>query len=222
MLRIDKANGDELNIEIKEIFRYLGYGKNEPEKSVCDLVYECVKEVREKLDLKACYDKFEIIQNADKSISFGTINTKSKNLIKNLKNCDEVIVFVATIGIEVDRLIQKNSIINPAKSVILQAVGATVIEAWCDLLSERLKKTYKKFQRPRFSPGYGDFPLNEQTKIFEILDCNRKIGVGLTESLLMIPTKSVSAVIGLSDNNLNCVSSGCDVCKNLQCEFRRN
>lgn len=222
MLRIETANGEELNIEIKEVFRYLGYAKFEPDKSVCDLAWECVKEVRGKLNLKACYDKFKITQNSDNSISFGTINTNSKNLIKNLKNCDEVIVFVATIGVDVDRLIQKYSIINPAKSVVLQAVGAVVIEAWCDLLSERLKEVYKKFQRPRFSPGYGDFPLTAQINIFEILDCHRKIGVGLTEGLLMIPTKSVSAVIGLSERNTNCVSSGCDECNNVQCEFRRN
>lgn len=222
MLKIETANSEELNIDIKEVFRYLGFGKENPPKNIFDMTLESIEEVREKLNLKACHEKFKIIQNQDKSISFGTITTKSKNLIKNLRNCDEVVVFVATIGIDTDRLIQKYSIINPAKSVVLQAVGATVIEAWCDLLSERLKKTYKKFQRPRFSPGYGDFALENQIKIFEILDCNRKIGVGLTQSLLMIPTKSVSAVIGLSDNNLNCVSSGCDVCKNLQCEFRRN
>lgn len=222
MLRIETAKGEDLNIDIKEVFRYLGYGKEEPPKNILDLTTECIKEIREKLILKACYDKFKITHNTDNSVSFATIKTNSKNLTKNLKGCDEVVVFVATIGVEVDRLIQKYSIINPAKSVILQAVGAVFIETWCDLLCERLKVIYNKYQRPRFSPGYGDFPLQEQTKIFEILDCHRKIGVGLTEGLLMIPTKSVSAVIGLSDNDLKCVSSGCEVCKNLQCEFRRN
>lgn len=222
MIRIETADKEEIKIDTSEVFRYLGYGKNEPDESIYNLTAECIEEVREKLSPKACYDKFDIVRCDDNSIGFATIKTNSKALIKNLKDCDEVIIFVATIGADIDRLIQKYSIINPSKAVVLQSIGAVFVEAWCDIICQRIRNMYNKYQRPRFSPGYGDFELTKQSEIFELLDCHRKIGVILAESLLMIPTKSVSAVIGLSDKNLKCEMSGCEICKNLQCEYRRN
>ena len=78
------------------------------------------------------------------------------------------------------------------------------------------------FLRPRFSPGYGDFSLEHQREFFRILEVQKKIGVTLTESLLMMPSKSVTAVIGLSEENTHCMLQGCEACGKRDCSFRRN
>ena len=124
-----------------------------------------------------------------------TIN--SHDLSKNLKGCENIIVFAATIGIEVDRLISKYGKISPAKSLCIQAIGAERIESLCNTFNNDIKSQLAEknlFTRPRFSPGYGDLPLTVQKDFFRVLDCTRKIGLSLNDSLLMSPSKSVRCV----------------------------
>ena len=82
----------------------------------------------------------------------------------------------------------------------MQAIGAERIEALCDSLCEELKsslKTEGKTSKPRFSPGYGDLPLSFQKDVFRVLEPEKRIGLTLNASLLMSPTKSVTAIIGI-------------------------
>jgi cobalamin-dependent methionine synthase I len=56
--------------------------------------------------------------------------------------------------------------------------------------------------RPRFSPGYGDLPLELQTNLFKVLDCQHFIGLTLNDSMLMSPSKSVTAIVGLREREM--------------------
>ena len=100
-----------------------------------------------------------------------------------------------------------------------------LIEAFCNFLCEKLETEFKNkgfFLRPRFSPGYGDFEISYQRKIFDFLNCSKHIGVSLTESLIMTPSKSVSGVIGISVNDEKCEKQGCEECdKRNTCEYSR-
>ena len=98
-----------------------------------------------------------------------------------------------------------------------QAVAATIIEGYCDEVQERVETDLH--QRPRFSPGYGDWDLAEQRKIFAILECEKKLGLTLTDGLMMAPSKSVTAVIGLSEEE-SCVWKKCQQCNNINCPYR--
>lgn len=224
MIRIEYCTSDKINIDPKEILRYLGYGNNDADSAVTAVIEKCIAKIQPKLYCKACYDRFDLSTNADGSLNLGFIDSDSKNLSKNLKDCKEIIVFTATIGIETDRIIGKYSAVSPLNAVVAQATGTAAIEAWCDILCRRFEKAEQSngnYLRPRFSPGYGDFPLTVQKRIFEVLDCSRKIGVTLTDSFLMMPSKSVSAIIGISKNNLNCTVHGCEMCNKTQCEYKR-
>ena len=77
-----------------------------------------------------------------------------------------------------------------------------------------------KFLKPRFSPGYGDLPLEMQRDIFRVLDCSRKIGLTLNESLLMSPSKSVTAIVGIGGEEYQKEKNKCGACPNLDCAFR--
>lgn len=217
MIKIEKA--EKVNIDTAEVLRYLGYGKNVADEGVLNLIEKCIKEMLACASFKACFDEHNLAFE-EESIIFGNIKTNSKSLKKNLKDCDRVIVFVATIGIEADRIIKKYSMTSPSSAVVAQAVGTVMIEEWCDILADRLREDVS-FLRPRFSPGYGDFPLEFQKNIFEILDCSRKIGVSLTDSLMMIPSKSVSGIIGVSNVDLKCNKDGCETCDMTECVYRR-
>jgi cobalamin-dependent methionine synthase I len=121
---------------------------------------------------------------------------------------------------------QKYKITNMTKASMTQACGAACIEAYCNILQEKILDEViantgeKLYLRPRFSAGYGDVALSVQKDIFAALDCTKRIGLTLTDSLLMYPTKSVTAFIGLTRNPESCHVGRCQNCGKLDCEFR--
>lgn len=208
----------ELPICRKEILRYAGC--NENDEKISDLIDECLNKLGSKLDFKVCYDEFSV--NIDNSIcDFGSFAFKSDSLAKNLENCKKVIIFAATIGVEIDRLIIKYSNIAPSKALIFQAIGTERIETLCDRFCDDIKSKTNLNLRPRFSPGYGDLPLEVQKNIFSVLDCTKKIGIFLNQNLLMLPTKSVTAIVGLTEKQQVENKSKCSTCNKKDCEFKR-
>ena len=102
-----------------------------------------------------------------------------------------MLLFAATVGLELDRLIARAQSGAPARALLLQAIGAERIEALADAVGGptpgRTRRSAALAVRPRFSPGYGDLPLALQREIFAALDCPRRIGLTLGGSLLMTP-----------------------------------
>ena len=141
----------------------------------------------------------------------------SKDLAKHLAGCKEVLLLAATLGAKVDIAIRRLSLESVSEGAAAQAVAATIIEGYCDEVQERVESDW--YQRPRFSPGYGDWDLSEQRKLFAILECEKKLGLTLTDGLMMAPSKSVTAVIGLSDR-VECLWKKCLSCNNINCPYR--
>ena len=189
----------EPKINEKEILRYMASLAGGEE--IHSLVDECLTEVLGMLEYKVCYAVLPVeIDGNIITLPCGRI--ESKNLAKNLSGCGRSIVFAATIGIGIDRLISKYSRLSPSKALCLQAIGAERVEALCDDFCKKIEKEYKingENLKPRFSPGYGDLPLETQKMIFSLLDCPKRIGVSLGESLLMSPSKSVTAFVGITE-----------------------
>ena len=196
-----EPNRDSLIVNKSEIYRYLGY------KTGMDLPKEIETSVEEILDNvlkqsvpKVCYKYFET--KVGEQIDFGFVNVESKELASNLEGCTETVIFGATIGIYTDRQIQKEQILSPVRALIYQAVGAAAVEAVCDDFNEWIRQKEKEKGRdicPRFSPGYGDVSLSIQKSIFQELSLAKLAGITLTDSLLMIPEKSVTAIIGIKN-----------------------
>lgn len=175
---------------LKEISRYAGGLEDKA------LILSCIKEIANKLVYKVCYRKFSLKTNENTlDASFAQIT--SADLAKTLRNCDGIILFAATVGIEIDRLIFKYGKISPLKALIFQAIGAERIEWLCDQFCKDLAK--EETITSRFSPGYGDLPLEIQKDIFLALNCEKNIGLTLNDSMLMSPTKSVTAIVGIKN-----------------------
>ena len=77
------------------------------------------------------------------------------------------------------------------------------------------------YVRPRSSPGYGDLSLTYQAEFLRVLEATKKIGIVLSEGGVMIPEKSVTAVMGLSREQTKCHIEGCESCRNKNCAYRR-
>ena len=177
----------------KEVLRYAGV-KSEVD-SVNSIINECLIESKSKLFYKVCYVLVDVKIDED-IIDFGFSKVRSKSLAKNLSSFNKAIIFSATIGVEIDRLIAKYNVVSPVKALIFQAIGAERIESLCNVFNKDIKGQYKEIA-PRFSAGYGDLNIEFQRDIFKLLDCHKKIGLTLNDSFIMSPSKSVTAIIGV-------------------------
>lgn len=210
----------------QEIWRYSGYlglAKNVDEE-LNRLLDEVILELKNSFQFKVCYRRMELSWEGDKPIL--PFDCDSKDLAKCLKGCSEVVLFAATIGLDIDRKIVRYERFSPAKALLMHAYGAERVESLCDGFCDEMDREISKeglHCTNRFSPGYGDLPLQVQQDFFRLMDCSRKIGISLNESLLMTPTKSVTAIFGIG----SCIRQrkmdhNCSECQKQECEFRKD
>lgn len=170
-----------------------------PTQEVLSMLGEMMKGSESVFSARACCCEVTV-EHCDFEVDLGFTRVTSRSLAGHLAGCDRAIVFAATVGLEIDRMIAKYSRLSPARALCLQAIGTERIETLCDLLCASWEETYRKEgkrMRTRFSPGYGDLPIAMQSDIFRLLDCPKRIGLMLADSLLMSPTKSVTAIVGI-------------------------
>lgn len=200
----------------KEILRYAGCKEADP--PILSLLEECLAELKDKLSYRVCYCLLPV-SVAGENCDFGAFSLSSRALADRLVFSDRVAIFAATVGVTPDRLVAKYGSLSPTKSLLFQAIGAERIEALCDLFCNELEKEERAQLSPRFSPGYGDLPLSAQKEIFSVLEPSRHIGLSLNDSLIMTPTKSVTAFIGLGKTKVE-TENKCISCGKQDCAYR--
>lgn len=176
----------------REIWRYAGCPAEDA--ALSPLLHACMAEIEPQLSYRVAYGEFPVIADGD-TLHIGAVSTDSTLLRRTLAGCGSCIVIAGTVGLSPDRLMRRYSAISPTKSVFFQAIGAERIEALMDAASADIANG--RILTPRVSPGYGDIPLALQADIVAALRCPDTIGLTLTDSLLMSPTKSVTAFIGV-------------------------
>ena len=148
----------------------------------------------------------------------------SQALARYVGATKELFLFGATLGSRVDVALRRMAMTSVAEAGAGQAVAAALIETYCDDCCAELQKQLPNNQKLkwRFSPGYGDWTLEEQKILFSVLDCAHTIGLTLTESCMMAPVKSVTAVIAITEEDVCSYSTNkCLRCNKIDCEFRR-
>ena len=205
-------------VDLDETYRYMGIARSvvlgkdggiPPE--LRQMVEACVEQMQGTLKAQSVYTSFPLeIVYPDQSaecgdvalpiIKFGEVQFASKYLAKNLAGCSRVILIASTIGPMADNLIRRFTKLDAARAAIMQAAGAMFIESYLDQLNAQLEREAAEqgFKlHSRFSPGYGDVSLEVQRHFFSLLPCTQRIGLTLTDSLVMAPEKSVTAFIGM-------------------------
>lgn len=199
----------------REIYRYMG--DRNPDEQVRELVEQCLKEALPKLTYKLCYCELTDVETEK------LFEHAPDSYFEDLRSS---VLFGATIGIAMDRLISRYSQISPVRGLVMEAIGSERIESLCDAFNEDVKHMAAMAglnAKRRISPGYGSFSIERQRDIFHLLDCPRKIGLSLTESLMMTPAKSVTALIGITEE-ADCPEDEdggkCAGCMSRNCSFR--
>ncbi len=187
---------DDTVYDRREILRYsLCTGCEDA--STLDVMEECIKECERSASFSRRVSYIELpVRSLDASsgqIDLEHITVTSRDLAKNLEGCKKVVVFAATIGPGIDRLIKKYVKLDPAKALFMQAIGAERVEDACNTFCD----TYPEKLRPRFSPGFGDLALSIQPDILRLVNASKNLSITLDEGFLMSPSKSVTAFAGI-------------------------
>jgi len=140
-----------------------------------------------------------------------------------LADCSQAVLLVCTLGAGFETLLRAEQARGMARAALLDACGSAWVEAACGEAEQEVAARFPGlYLTDRFSPGYGDLPLELQKSICTALDASRRLGVQVGDSFLMNPSKTVTAVIGLSDQPQPARIRGCGFCNFRQtCEFRK-
>ncbi|MCQ2538563.1 MAG: hypothetical protein MJ124_09205 [Lachnospiraceae bacterium] len=145
-----------------------------------------------------CWEIYNKEDISTEEVKIGDYYFKSISLKKHLEGCKKIIAMAATLGAEADRLRIRAAAVSQLNELIYDALGTEGIESVCDQFCNEVGRKYGNLT-PRFSPGYGDLALEYQKDMIMMLDTQKRIGVTLLDSLLMTPTKSVTAFVGIKE-----------------------
>ena len=188
----------EIPFDEREILRYAMLPSFAPAPEELPL-QECLKAAKGAAQCRAVWRRYPLARDGE-WLDLGFARTDSRDLRQHLEGCGEILLFACTAGAETDRRIARAKLQSPAKGLLMHAIGAQQVEGGCDRLCRRLAEAFPDRQlTDRFSPGYGDLPLTLQKDVMAALDCGQILGITLTDSLLMTPSKSVTAIIGMKE-----------------------
>lgn len=190
---------------LKEALRYLGI-RGEADAETLRLLLECMETVQKVSSPKIVIRRFTPTQFAP--------YMEGEDIRAHLKGAREIALMAATLGIGVDTEIKKVQKVDMARAAGLNACAAALIEKFCDEnMPDGVPGT------GRFSPGYGDYPLTVQSKLLRAVGAE-KIGITALESCILLPAKSVTAVVPLG-KTMACPEIKCAGCKKTDCLYRR-
>ena len=181
-------------------------------------IRRCAMEV-----LRCCHPRLVYRILPVKELSFLLVGNDIRRL---LASCTEAVLMALTLGAEPERRLMQEEVTNMANAYLMDVCASQAVEEAADDFENQLRKTLileGRYLTNRFSPGYGDYPISMQRPLLESVNAARAIGLTLTPMNLMVPRKSITAVMGISDRQKADVHGGCAACPLLtKCSFREH
>ena len=150
---------------------------------------------------------------------------QGEDVQKHLESCPQALLLAVTLGPGVDAQIRRAGVGDIAASVASDALGSALAEQAADAAEAELRQWAAqegKYLTGRYSPGYGDWPITVQPRVAAALDTARRAGLCVTDTNLMTPRKSVTALLGVSDHPVKGHLAGCGHCVlRTRCEYRK-
>lgn len=205
-------------IKKQEVYHYLGCKRGEA--SLDQQIDRMMKKVIQDADCRVIYREFPLVNHH--CINLSLPGDDIKRLLKESERC---IVMAATIGFKVEREFRFLQIKDMGDALIYDACANAMIESLCDDVNERLIQLYHQqgaYLTDRFSCGYGDLPITTQEQFIQVLDARRKIGLHVNEHSILVPGKSVTAILGIASVPQPALVRGCGVCAlKERCAYRK-
>lgn len=201
-----------MNLDPREIARYLGIRGKALDPQGTAWADQCQGELAQAVTPR----------HLGRRLPLTLFQGQSRDLDHHLRHCREGILYAVTLGPEADRLLRRWS----AQSMAKAAVGQAVCAAWLDDLCAAYCATLEQdlapgeYLTPPFSPGYGDWDLAAQQTVLDRLQAPKRLGLSLTGGGMLVPEKSVTALVGISDRPEEACGQKCMRCRKTDCPFR--
>lgn len=141
---------------------------------------------------------FDIKRDGEKLFVADT-ELEGKSIKKLLAPCKKCVVMAITVGFEVDMKIAALGSSSPALSLLADAAASSAVEDACDACCESIENELGVKLTPRFSPGYGDLPMNIQPALLTLTNARRDLGLTVGAGCMLSPIKSVTAIAGIKE-----------------------
>ena len=205
----------------REALRYMGC-HGEPDETLSAVVDACETQLLQTVQPRVIHRVLPLVRQAEQ-LCADTLSLPGRDIAAHLEGCDRILLFAATLSAQTDGLIRRVGLSDMTKALAMDALASAEIEQICNQAEEAFREQLPNvYFTWRFSPGYGDLPLSLQPQILQLLDAQKRLGLTVTPEHILIPRKSVTAIIGLSAQPLKKGARGCATCRMRNtCAFRK-
>ncbi|MBQ8144879.1 MAG: methionine synthase [Butyricicoccus sp.] len=203
-----------------EVLQYLLWRGGEIESGIDRLIDDCIRETLLITRPRYTYRVLPI----DRAAQTPSVAFAGNDVQTLLADCNKVILFAATLGAELEMAIRRAQTRDLTRALVLDACGSAAIEAVCDTAVAQLeaKLSAGEHLTDRFSPGYSDMDIACQPELLTGTDAPRQIGLTATDAHILVPRKSVTALIGIADRPQTRRFRGCAYCSMFEnCSYRK-
>lgn len=224
-----------IQINYEEVLRYLGYKGQDIDDNLKEIIDKCINLTKNRINPRYILRVYPI-ERRIKVEGIGSkkylvdlkgtnITLDSKDIYNLLEECSECLVMASTLGLDIEREIKKYSYVDLTKGIVTDSCATTAIEEVCNIVENTYRRGLienGKYLTTRYSPGYGDLSIETNRQLINLLDTQNKIGLTITESNIMIPRKSVIAILGISERTKLNRKKSCLSCNNYnRCKYRK-
>ena len=196
-----------------EVLRYMGCPPEKADRALRDQVETCVRELLGVVRPRWSWRMVEVVLEEGGVRLEGGLLLPGEDLKAHLAGCGRAVLFCATLGAEADGLIRRAERLDMAKALTLDCCASAAVEEVCDQIEAELQGKFPGCSFPfRYSPGYGDLTLEVQGPLLDLLDAPRRAGLCVTSSNLLTPRKSVTAILGVFDGEIEKTKRSCLGC----------
>lgn len=211
------------HVDTSEVLRYMGCPPEKAGGELRALVEDCAGELLSVVRPRWAWREVALTHEAEGVRLESGLLLPGTDLKSHLAGCRRAVVFCATLGAETDALIRRCEQRDMGRALALDCCASAAVEELCDRIELELQGKFPGCFFPyRYSPGYGDLPLQVQGELLELLDAPRRVGLCATESCLLTPRKSVTAILGVSEKKLEPMHRSCLGCPAREgCQYRK-
>ncbi len=215
----------KLHVDEKEVYRHLGFGNVTPSEPDVANIKKAIVLLEESVRVRFNYARFSLHENEKGEAAMKGLSLSFSAIQKHLAGCGECILMGVSLGKQTDMLVRSVQALDMARAVLIDAAASVLIDQYADFIEEGIRQDLQKealFLTGRFSPGYGDFPLSVQNDILWLISAEKQIGIGQTKDGMLIPAKSITAVMGISKTDKKGYLAACDDCSMKErCQRRK-
>lgn len=211
-------------MDVNEVLRYMGCPPGQEDPATRALVEHCAAQMEQAARPRSISRELGISFLDSGVLLESGLLLAGQDIARHLQGCGRVVLMAVTLSAQADALIRRTESRDMAQALALDCCATTLVEEVCDQVEAEIHARYPGCYFPfRFSPGYGDLPLGVQNELLTLLDAPRKIGLCASANHILTPRKSVTALIGISQNPVEQSVRSCQSCPGREsCQYRKS